>query len=347
MIRSVRRPPPPGAPVRIARRTASWASGRLPRSTSVPREAAPASGRTRSCVPTVYSHSRLASFENCPKQFHYRYVLRIPSPAESIEAFLGKRVHEVLEKLYLFVGEGRIPSVEAVLRRFRLNFEAAYDPARVRIVRAENPVATYLEMGERCLRNFYRRHYPFDAGETLGVEENVTAALDPAGVYRVRGVIDRLVRAPDGAVEIHDYKTGQRVPPQRALDEDRQLALYQLAVAGRFGQRVEVRLVWHYLLSNQRRSSRRTAEQLEALRERTIAQIDAIESTSQFEPRPSALCAWCEYRALCPAAPREAGAPPAAEVQAPSAPRPPRVADPPADPTQQPLFVGGTGAGSI
>ena len=293
-------------------------------------------------MPTVYSHSRLASFESCPKQFHYRYVLRIPSPTESIEAFVGKRVHEVLEKLYLFVRDGRIPSVEAVLRRFRLNFEAAYDPARVRIVRRENPAATYLEMGERCLRNFYRRHYPFDAGETLGVEENVTVALDPAGAYRIRGVIDRLVRAPDGAIEIQDYKTGQRVPPQRVLDEDRQLALYQLAVAGRFERRAEVRLVWHYLLPNQVRTSRRTPEQLDALRERTIARIDAIEATSHFEPRPSALCSWCEYRALCPAAPREAGEAPPVEPDLAAAP-PPRAPAAPADPAQQPLFVSGAG----
>ncbi len=296
-------------------------------------------------MPAVYSHSRLASFENCPKQFHYRYLLHIPSPAESIEAFVGKRVHEVLEKLYQFVGQGRLPSVDAVLRRFRLNFEAAYDPSRVRIVRDGIPLAAYLEMGDRCLRNFYRRHYPFDADETLGVEENVTVALDPGGAYRVRGVIDRLVRAADGAIEIHDYKTGQRVPPQRALDADRQLALYQLAVADRFGERAEVRLVWHYLLSNQVRASRRTPEQLDALRARTIAQIDAIESTARFDPRPSALCAWCEYRALCPAAPREAGAAPPAEGELRLA-APPRAAEPPADPTQQPLFTADAGGGS-
>ena len=54
----------------------------------------------------IYSHSRLACFENCPKQFHYRYVLKIPSESESIEAFLGKRVHEVLERLHRFVARG-------------------------------------------------------------------------------------------------------------------------------------------------------------------------------------------------------------------------------------------------
>ena len=46
---------------------------------------------------SVFSHSRLSSFEKCPKQFHFRYVLHIPAESESVEAFLGKRVHEVVE----------------------------------------------------------------------------------------------------------------------------------------------------------------------------------------------------------------------------------------------------------
>ena len=53
--------------------------------------------------PLPWSHSLLSMFENCPRQFHYRYVERRPAPFESIETFLGKRVHEVLERLYRFV----------------------------------------------------------------------------------------------------------------------------------------------------------------------------------------------------------------------------------------------------
>ena len=57
-------------------------------------------------VPQIYSHSRLATFEDCPKRFEYRYVLKIPTDTEGIEAFVGKRVHEVLERLQLSVSEG-------------------------------------------------------------------------------------------------------------------------------------------------------------------------------------------------------------------------------------------------
>ena len=62
----------------------------------------------------------------------------------------------------------------------------------------------------------------------------------------------------------------------------------------------EVRLVWHYLALDQVRVSRRSAEQLEALRERTIGLIDSIQGEQRFEPRPGPLCSWCEYRERCP-----------------------------------------------
>ncbi len=251
-------------------------------------------------VSTVYSHSRLSCFEKCPKQFYYRYVERRPVETESIEAFVGKRVHEVLERLNHFVRDGRVPSLARVIDRFRREWESHFEPDRVRIVRRESGADDYRQLGERCLSHHYRRHYPFDAEETLGIEEHVAFALDDAGRYRIRGIIDRVARAADGAIEIHDYKTGRWVPSQQQLDEDRQLALYQLGVAERYGDG-PVRLVWHYLARRQTRVSTRTPEQLEALRQGTIERIDEVEAERLFEPRPSNLCSWCEFNDICPA----------------------------------------------
>jgi RecB family exonuclease len=274
-------------------------------------------------VATLYSHSRISSFENCPRQFYFRYVEKIPVETESIEAFVGKRVHEVLERLNRFVERGQVPSLAKVIERFRALWDEHFDPERVRIVRAENPPESYREMGERCLSNHYRRHYPFDRDENLGVEHRVVFSLDPEGRYRMQGIIDRIVRARDGAIEIHDYKTGRWVPSQETLDRDRQLALYQIGVAESYGD-APVRLVWHYLFRDQTRTSTRTPEQLAALRIATAERIDQIEAETRFEPKPSQLCAWCEFRDVCPAttgadaaperpaaaAPREAATPP-------------------------------------
>jgi putative RecB family exonuclease len=252
-------------------------------------------------LPTIYSHSRLACFEKCKKQFHYRYIEKRPVDTEGIEAFVGKRVHEVLERLNQFVERGLVPSLAKVVARFRADWEQHFDADRVRIVRAENPPESYRENGERCLANHYRRHYPFDRDETLGIEAHVAFPLDGEGRYRMQGFVDRISRAPDGAIEIHDYKTGRWVPTQQNLDADRQLALYQIGVQSRHGSESPVRLVWHYLLRDQVRVSTRTPGQLADLRTKTIALIDRIESEQDFAPKPGNLCTWCEHNDVCPA----------------------------------------------
>lgn len=267
----------------------------------------------------IYSHSGLSSFENCPRQYQFRYVLQVEVTSESIEAFVGKLVHEVLERLYQFVGEGRVPKLAQVLARFDQWWQERLDPVRVRVAREGVPVDAYRETGLRCLTRFYQRRYPFDADETLGLEEMVHFTLDANGRYRMRGVIDRIARARDGAIEIHDYKTGRRVPSQQRIDQDRQLALYQLGIAERFGSDAPVRLIWHYLAADTVRSSTRTREQLDALREVTIRLIDRIEGETGFLPRPSALCGWCEYRTLCSASGAQIDSPVSAASLAPTA----------------------------
>ena len=144
----------------------------------------------------------------------------------------------------------------------------------------------YQRAGERCLENAYRRLYPFD-DETLGLEHAVQFPLDGDGRYAVRGVIDRLVRARDGVLEIHDYKTGRRLPsPGRARPRSPARALRDRRARARSHEEGEVRLVWHYLLQNVVRVSTRTPEQLAALRARTCRTIDRIRAEEDVGRAP-------------------------------------------------------------
>ena len=88
--------------VALSSTSSTRSAGPLLASVTLVARAAPSKSRTKR--PPIYSHSRLSSFEDCPRKFHYRYVLKIPQETEGIEAFVGKRVHEVLERLYEFVG---------------------------------------------------------------------------------------------------------------------------------------------------------------------------------------------------------------------------------------------------
>jgi putative RecB family exonuclease len=269
---------------------------------------------------TEYSHSRLSAFEECPRKFRFRYVDEIKVDGEGVEAFMGKRVHEILERLYHHVGRfGRPPSLAQVLDRFRLDWARAWHD-KITIVRSENPPEFYQDRGARCLENFYRAHYPFGDGETLGLEQRLQLSLDGDGRYRAIGIVDRIARRGDGVFEIHDYKTSGYLPPQRRLDEDRQLALYQIGLEQTYAEAREVELVWHYLLFNKTLRSRRTPEALDKLRGDVVRLIDAIEAETDYPARPGPLCRWCDYANLCPEAPAEARA--VARARIPSAPEP-------------------------
>ena len=90
----------------------------------------------------------------------------------------------------------------------------------------------------------------------------------------MQGFVDRIARTRDGAIEIQDYKTSARVPSQADVDEDRQLALYQIGIGARFGAKRPVRLVWRYLRQRRTLVSTRTPEQLDELAAQTRALID-------------------------------------------------------------------------
>jgi putative RecB family exonuclease len=249
----------------------------------------------------VYSHSRLSNFENCPKAFHYRYILEIPSEKEGIEAFMGKCVHAVLERLFMHVDKGHLPSFDAIRKRYHADWEETFAPESIRIVRKEKTADFYRKTGEQCLQNFYERHAPFNRSKTLGLEEKVIFDLDEAGEVQIQGFIDRVSRTPDGIIEIEDYKTGKRVPSQRDLDFDRQLALYEIGIREKLQTDAPIRLVWHYVQNDKTRVSSRTPVQLDQLKKSTLQLIHRIEAEEEFPPRTSPLCNWCDYQAQCPA----------------------------------------------
>ena len=249
-------------------------------------------------MPT-YSHSRLSTYEKCRLQYKYRYIDRIRRDVQGIEAFMGNRVHEALEKLYKDRQMERTPALEELMSLYQKNWEREYSE-KIRIVKSEYTADHYRKVGERCLTDFYKTYHPFDDGVTLGLEEKVGIPLDPGGKYRMEGYVDRIVRVSQGTYEVHDYKTGGTLPSAEDLKNDRQLPLYQLGVQAKFPDARDVRLVWHYLAFNQELRSARSPDALEALKSTTVGLIQKVEATREFPPTESALCRWCDYQDICP-----------------------------------------------
>ena len=248
----------------------------------------------------VYSHSQLEAFETCPLKYKYRYIERVETPIEeTVEAFVGSRVHETLEKLYRDLQLEKLDSLEELIEFYRTAWQKEWNPG-VKITREGMTEKNYFDYGARCLRKYYERYKPFDQSLTLATELQLRFSLDDRAQYKMTGFIDRAARRVDGTYEIHDYKTGRSLPTQQSLDRDRQLALYQIGLRGQWPEVERVELIWHYVHFDMTMTSTRTADQLEELRKATMEGIDRIEAETKFEPEKGGWCDWCEYQPLCP-----------------------------------------------
>ena len=248
---------------------------------------------------TTYSASSLATYRQCPQKYKFSYIDHLQPDQEGIEAFMGSRIHEALEKLYKDLLLEKPMSLEGVLDEYRKKWDEKWHNA-IQIVREEIGPAEYFKIGQRAITDYYKHYAPFNQSRTLGVEYPIQFSLDEEGLYPMRGFIDRLSMPSDGILWIHDYKAKGFLPTQPELDDDHQLAFYQMAVKKLWPDIKEIVLIWHYLLFDMEFHSRRTEADLSALREETISTINEIEKASAFPPKQSGLCAWCEYRAICP-----------------------------------------------
>jgi putative RecB family exonuclease len=252
----------------------------------------------RRSMPT-YSHSQLSTYENCPHQYKLAYIDKIEAETEGIEAFMGSRVHDALEKLYRDLKLTKLNPLEDVVRFYHEIWEKNWN-AMVLIIRKGYDADHYRRLGEKCISDYYLRYSPFDQGRTLGLEEFITFRLDEERDYSIRGYIDRLALVTDSVLEIHDYKTSSRLPTQEDVDRDRQLSFYQMGVEGKWKDIREIRLIWHYLAFDAEIRSSRTPEQLLETRQKALGLIHRIETDTEFLPKGGPLCAWCDYQALCP-----------------------------------------------
>jgi len=246
----------------------------------------------------IYSYSRLAAFAQCPLKYKYAYIDGIERGRRSIEAFMGNRFHEAMERLYEHAPQS-YPSADELRELFLKLWDKEFADDVFSNLANRKP-EDVRALGLRAIDDYWRRYQPFDQGRVLGLERELLVDLDGSGKYRLRCIIDRLMARDDCSFEIHDYKTGGFLPEQKKLDDDEQLALYEIAVRENWPSVKTVDLVWHYVAFDMEMKSRRTEEELDELKKRTCARIDEVEAARDFLPHETELCEWCDFLKICP-----------------------------------------------
>ena len=250
----------------------------------------------------TFSYSQLSSFKNCPQQYKIIYLDGVRKSSESIEAFMGKRVHEVLE--WLYSEENRVKpyiTFDGLCQTFD-NLWVDHWHKEIHIADTRKNSDFYYSIGKRCLSNYYSRYGPtFDQR----VEDTEVDLKFTIGEHNFRGIIDRLDQPEPGKWIVHDYKTSKRPKTERQAMNDIQLALYQIAVEQNFGQVEEISLTWHFLRIGSEVTVLHTRDELEKLRKKLIKSADKINNCLgneiNFLPKESILCHWCYLWEECTA----------------------------------------------
>jgi putative RecB family exonuclease len=244
-----------------------------------------------------YSPSKLAQYVQCQLKYRFQYVDGIKKDSESIEAFMGSRVHEALERvLKLKKDFDKEPSYELAEEIFCRTWDEKFHPAVV-IREPDVTPEDYKRRGLMMLRNYFDIDSVHDFGEIVDMELRLNFQI---GEHSVNGIVDRLQRE-GGRLHIIDYKTSKGRMTQDQADRDRQLAIYELGLRQLYPDAEEIELHWYMLAHKDVVTSTRDAEARRRLEDQVSSLIEEIESATDFRPSEGTLCGWCDYAEECAA----------------------------------------------
>ena len=256
--------------------------------------------------PLFLSASSLTLYNDCPRKFYYKQVVRIPETA-SFEARLGTAIHAALEEFHRRHSTPEIAHFEELAELFEIEL------ADVQFS-AEQEKQQGIERGRRILK-LYLAEEAARGTNVEHVEKEFSVSL--AADVTLTGKIDRIDRLPEGKIRVVDYKTGKVKPRSEYLD-DFQMPIYAWAVQQHLGETLdsvevigikEIKelkdgptleravLPWEdgskYAL---------TAERIEGVNKQVDEIIVGIRE-GKFDPAPEERrCGWCRYNLLCSSA---------------------------------------------
>ncbi|HET8815198.1 MAG TPA: ATP-dependent DNA helicase [Solirubrobacterales bacterium] len=234
------------------------------------------------------SASDLTLYLTCPLKYKFARVFGIPQEPTINQRF-GILFHNVLERFH------KEPPLdeEDGLRVLNRLFEAGW--RRTGFGDSDDELQ-FRDRAREALRLYWERERLAE-GEPVWLEKKFDFKV---GDHHVRGRVDRVDRLPDGDYELIDYKTGER-KSEEELASDLQLALYRMAAREAWGIEASTGS-YYYVLDAEKVPAPTRPDDAERV-ERTVLQVGEGILSQDFEPRPSpAVCSWCDYRLICPAA---------------------------------------------
>lgn len=242
------------------------------------------------------SPSRINDFNNCPQLYKYRTIDLLPEPP-SVAAERGTLIHTVLEDLFELPASDRTIGRAAQMLPEKWQAQIEARPAIAELVldngewfkRAEQLLGSYFTLENPTLfePSFRELHLEMDLSEDL----------------YLHGYVDRLDVAPTGEVRIIDYKTGKS--PKTGWEDKSFFQLRVYALLYWRNQGVIPKLL-QLIYMGDSRLLKSTPTESDLIKTEQIlfdvaADILRAIELNEFRPRPTKLCDWCFFKAICPA----------------------------------------------
>src|SRR4051794_38147002 len=238
---------------------------------------------------------------SCPLLYRFRSIDRLPEPP-SPDAVRGTVVHKVLEDLFDLPAAQRTPATAEAMLAPAWESLAGEVPELAAMFEADGgpEAAEWLASCRSVLDRYFTLEDPSrlePAERELYVETLLESRL------LLRGIVDRIDIAPDGAIRVVDYKTGRSPGEMFEAKALFQMKFYALVIWRTRGV-IPAMLQLVYLGNGEMLRYVPDERDLLATERKVEAIWQAIrlaEESGDWRPNRSRLCDWCAHRALCPA----------------------------------------------
>jgi DNA helicase II / ATP-dependent DNA helicase PcrA len=256
-------------------------------------------------IPEVFSFSQLMTFDRCPRQYEYSYLLKIPSLKDSPSLIFGRVIHDTLHRFLLplisnndlqkelFEKESNI--LEKLSRESLLSCYNHYWQDEGYANKEERDV--YRQKGLDILDNFYEKLKKEDLPNIYFLEKAFKFKFNfPSNPFSFRGKIDRVDKLENGNFEIIDYKTG-KAKDKINSDDRRQLILYKIVCEALYDIKVDI--LSYFYLEGDKISFTPKDKDVEKVEDWALKHVSDIREM-KFNPDPSIFkCDYCDFRDIC------------------------------------------------
>lgn len=249
------------------------------------------------------SVSQIETFQTCPLHFKLKYIYKLPTPPSASISF-GITTHATLKAFYEAVALGTKPSEKMIIELLENNWiKEGYSSKKHEsefLLKGKDYMVGYLKNG------FNPKNLPIALEQPFVVPLANPTSREASRVspLKIGGKIDRVDDLGNGIIEIVDYKTGATIPTQKDVDRNLQLSFYAIAASTLretpFGKPPDkIKLSLYFLDTQEKISTVRTLEQLNAAKEEIFKARDEIEK-SDFKCSGHMFCQMgCEFSLFC------------------------------------------------